>query len=184
MWVSWFAGTPEGMFLTVVLSFRISIKTGLYFLLWKTKMCAKRTEKHQNSEYIFLCFCLAPACDILYIIKYYIFLRKLLTNLTAVVYYYYDHKVGVVGVLCPHVKNEISLFFDTEAQPGQTKQMFGWNFRRRSVAPFVATDKANRLAKGKLRLKNFWCFFEAFPNLCFVWLGRSVPLFPYKVCGR
>lgn len=80
-------------------------------------MCAKRTEKHQNSEYIFLCFCLAPACDILYIIKYYIFLRKLLTNLTAVVYYYYDHKVGVVGVLCPHVKNEISLFLTQRHNP-------------------------------------------------------------------
>ena len=80
-------------------------------------MCAKRTEKHQNSEYIFLCFCLAPACDILYIIKYYIFLRKLLTNLTAVVYYYYDHKVGVVGVLCPHVKNEISLFLTKRHNP-------------------------------------------------------------------
>ena len=80
-------------------------------------MCEKRTEKHQNSEYIFLCFCLAPACDILYIIKYYIFLRKLLTNLTAVVYYYYDHKVGVVGVLCPHVKNEISLFLTQRHNP-------------------------------------------------------------------
>ena len=88
-------------------------------------MCAKQPKNIAKTHLFFYAFRLAPACDILYIIKYYIFLRKLLTNLTAVVYYYYDHKVGVVGVLCPHTKKRYFRLFRKEAQPGQTKQMFG-----------------------------------------------------------
>ena len=87
-----------------------------------------------------------------------------MTNLTYVVYYYYDHKVGVVGVLCPRVKIGLSDSLGKEAQPGQAKQMFGGGLRRRSVAPVVATDKANELASRALLSNAFrqTCFYRIF----------------------
>ena len=47
----------------------------------------------------------------------YFFLRKLLTNLTAVVYYYYDHKVGVVGDYALIRKNGAFVFFVKRHNP-------------------------------------------------------------------
>ena len=80
-------------------------------------MCAKQPKNIAKTHLFFYAFRLAPACDILYIIKYYIFLRKLLTNLTAVVYYYYDHKVGVVGDYALIRKNGAFVFFVKRHNP-------------------------------------------------------------------
>lgn len=52
----------------------------------------------------FIIFLLAHVRDILYINNTIFFSQNLLTSRPRMLYYYRDHKVGVVGVLCPFLR--------------------------------------------------------------------------------
>ena len=81
-------------------------------------MCAKQPKKHSENTLVFLCFSSrARVRHIVYNKILYFFLRKLLTNLAAVVYYYYDHKVGVVGDYALIRKNGDFVFFVKRHNP-------------------------------------------------------------------
>ena len=101
-----------------------------------------------------------------------------MTNLTAVVYYYYDHKVGVVGVLCPHVKNEISLFLTQRHNPvKQNKCSDGIS----AGGPLLLrrNGQCQQVGESQASLKKLLMLFRSFSESLFCLIGAvstSLPL--------
>ena len=79
--------------------------------------------------------------DILYI-KNYIFFAKSIDYLTSILYYFIDHKVGAVGVLCPQARKGGFATLAYEAQIRSDKTNV--RIQRMTAVFFAASDEKNK----------------------------------------